>query len=61
MTGNNTIILNQTSLKDAVQHYFNTRLFREGEAPRVVEIGVDGHLFEEFQICVSDYEEPAGP
>lgn len=38
MIGINTITLNQSTLKDAVQHYFDTILFAPGHSPTVVAV-----------------------
>lgn len=38
MTGNNTIILNQATMQKAVQHYFDTVIFKDGIGVKVTGI-----------------------
>lgn len=41
LTGNNTISLCESSMKNAVQHYFDTVLFQEGRSPKVVSVRLE--------------------
>lgn len=45
MTGNNEIILCPAEMHAAIQHYFDTVLFREGQAPKVTSVEASGNSF----------------
>lgn len=38
MKGNNVMQFNTATMKDAMQHYFNTVLFKEGCSPKVTDV-----------------------
>ena len=46
MIGRNTIVLNHATMTKAIQHYFETVLFKD-EPPKVVSVDADhqGHTF----------------
>ena len=55
MKGNNTITLNEATMIAAVQHYFDTILFREGAAPKVQRVAVNSGNYSD-QFCVTTCE-----
>jgi hypothetical protein len=66
MKGSNTIELNEATMIEAVQHYFETVLFNDGHAPKVeaVEQGLTGKGYESrkcFRIDVVEPEPSAPP
>jgi hypothetical protein len=40
MKGNNVLQFNTATMKDAMQHYLNTVLFKEGCAPKVSDVTI---------------------
>lgn len=52
MIGSNTIILNEASMKLAIQHYFDTMLFKQSESPKV--IAVNSKNTDGFEVKVKD-------
>lgn len=41
MNGNNEIALNKSTMKKAIQHYFDSVVFAPGQSPRVTEVTAD--------------------
>lgn len=44
MTGNNKITLCPAEMNKALQHYFDTKLFRKDAAPKVVSVAKAGGI-----------------
>jgi hypothetical protein len=38
MKGSNTITLNEATMEEAIQHYFDTVLFKENKSPKVTKV-----------------------
>lgn len=54
MKGKNAIVLNGVTVAAALQHYFDTVLFREGQAPKVTGVDQDHNLAGAFRISVEE-------
>ena len=46
MIGQNKIQMNQATINEAVEHYLNTRVFREGRQVKVVDVDQDNDGFD---------------
>ena len=60
MTGENTMELNEATMKRAVQHYFDTVLFRTGNSPTIESVKAPESKYGGcFAVVLSDAREPA--
>jgi len=56
MTGNNTMILNQATIKEALQHYFEDVVFESEQCPTVLNVKTTGDPCGAFKVEVGNKE-----
>lgn len=44
MVGNNSIVLNEATMKIALQMYFD-HIYKKGQAPKVISVNQNGEIF----------------